>query len=571
MVKEWRPHAKQELAITVPDTVLEVFFGGAAGPGKTDCGICLPLVKKCRYSDRLWYQHPKFKGLILRRTIPEVKKELMKRCSDYYPQTGAKPNYSDHVWKWPWGAELWLAGAEHEDDVRKYDTEQFNYIFHEELTSFTEFMYIFMVSRCRPADEDLPSLMFSASNPGNIGHGWVRKRFVEPYREGGKILRQYFYNKDGSYKLEENPEHENFGKPKFTQRIFIRALAVDNPSLLKNDPDYLTKLEMLPTAEKAAKLYGDWWTFSGQVFDTFRSKKYPDEPENALHVVKPFEIPHWWPRILAIDWGYKAATVAYWAAISPEGRIYIYREYYVRETDVAVWATEIGEQSKNENIRCMVLDVNAWDSRGEPKSVAQQFQERFSDAYGDKTLLVEQASKGRISGKTLIQEYLRWMPLPVFQSNHDRVFDPNEAERLRRISENAWQRYIELFAPPEIEKNLPRLQIFESCARLIECIPLCIYDDKNVEDVKEWQVTDSQVGDDPYDCLRYLCKRIDRYIKESHNEFVNREREQKVVQYLATTQDQTGYYRRMEHLQRKGSTNRGTMKRRSFYQRTFGR
>ncbi len=98
---------------------------------------------------------------------------------------------------------------------------------------------------------------------------------------------------------------------------------------------------------------------------------------------------------------------------------------------------------------------------------------------------------------------------------NDRI-DAEEAARLRRLSESAWTKYVELFAPPQIEDNLPRLQIVNTCKWLMECIPLCIYDDKNVEDVKEWQVTDSQVGDDPYDCLRYLLKRVDRYIKESH-------------------------------------------------------
>jgi hypothetical protein len=562
--KEWKPHKKQEEAISVPDTVLEVFFGGSAGPGKTDAGVCIPLVKKCKYSDRLWYQHPQFKGLIIRRTIPEIKKELMKRCSQYYPQTGAKPNYSDHKWTWPWGAELYLSGAEHEDDVRKYDTEQFNYIFFEELTSFTEFMYIYMMQRCRPSDEDLPSLMFSASTPGNIGHGWVRKRFVEPYKLGGKIIRQYFFNKDGSYVCDEQ------GNKKYIQRIFIRALATDNPYLLKNDPDYLVKLEAQPEAEKAAKLYGDWWTFSGQVFDAFRAKHYPDEPDNALHVIEPVQIPSWWPRIVAIDWGFKAATVAYWCAISPEGRAFIYREYYVLQTDVAVWATEIGELSRGENIRCLDLDVNAWESRGEPKTVAQQFQEHFNAAFGEITLVAEQATKGRISGKILIQEYLRWRPKPTFVHDSGKVFDSEEALRLKRVSENAWQKYIELFAPPAIEQNLPRLQIFNTCKQLIECIPLCIYDDKNVEDVKEWQVSDSQVGDDPYDCLRYLLKRVDRYIKESHNEFEYRAREQRVVSELAQTGNQTVYYRKMELIEKQGKR-RGSIRRATSYQRLFKR
>jgi Terminase large subunit, T4likevirus-type, N-terminal len=561
--KEWKPHPKQEMAITVPNTVLETFFGGAAGPGKTDCGVVLPLMKKCKYSDRMMYQHPLFKGIIMRRTIPELKKELVKRCYGFYPQTGASYNKSDRVWTWPWGAQMYLSAAEHEDDVRKYDTEQFSYEFFEELTSFVEFQYIYMISRCRPADEDLPSIVFSASNPGNIGHGWVRKRFVEPAKEGGKIIRQYFFDKAGNYILDAA------GQRKYIQRIFIKALATDNPYLLKNDPDYLVKLEMLPEAEKAAKLYGDWWTFSGQVFDSFRSRHYPDEPENALHVIIPHEIPSWWPRIIAIDWGYKAATVAYWCAISPEGKAYIYREYYVIGVDVAVWATEIGELSRGENIRCLDLDTNAWESRGEPKTIAQQFQEHFNDAFGA-VLQAEQATKGRISGKILVQEYLRWKPKPTFQHDIGKIFDQEEALRLKRLSENAYQKYIELFAPPEIEQNLPRLQIFNTCKQLIECIPLCIYDDKNVEDVKEWQVTDSQVGDDPYDCLRYLLKRVDRYIRESRNEFEYRAREQKVVAELAITGNQTAYYRKMESIEKKGRS-RVSIRRRTSYSRLFRR
>lgn len=562
--KEWRAHYKQEQAITVPNSVLEIFYGGSAGGGKSELGIAMPLVRKCKYSGKLLYQHNMFKGLILRRTIPELKKELVKRCYQFYPQTGADYNKTDRVWTWSNGAQLYLGASEHEDDVRRYDTEQFNYIFFEELTSFTEFMYVYMMSRCRPADEDLPSLMFSASTPGNIGHGWVRKRFVEPFREGGKVIKQYFFDNSGNYILNEK------GDRKHIDRIYIRALPTDNPFLLKNDPDYLSKLEVLPLAERAAKL-GDWWTFSGQVFDSFRAKHYPDEPDNALHVIEPIVIPEWWPRVLAIDWGFNAATVAYWAAISPQGRVFIYREYYVRETDIAVWATEIGESSRGENLRCMVLDVNAWDSRGEPKSIAQQFQEYFNSAFGSNHLQVEQASKGRISGKTLIQDYLRWKPKPIFTSKNDQIFDQEEALRLKRISELAWTRYIELFAPPDIEQNLPRLQIINTCKQLIECIPLCVYDDKNVEDVKEWQVTESQVGDDPYDTLRYLLKRIHRYIQESASEFTAREREQKVVQEFAQTQNVTGYYRKMEKLEKTHSRKSISTKRHSAYQRLFGR
>lgn len=559
---EWKPHLRQEQFISVPDTVFERFYGGAAGGGKTDVGVCLPLVKKCKFTDRMWYQHPKFKGLIIRRTKEEVRKELLERCNDYYPQTGAVLKQQQLVWEWPWGAKMYLSAAEHEKDVRKFDTEQFTYIFFEELTAFTEFMYMFLsFSRCRPADEDLPACVASASNPGNIGHGWVRKRFVEPCKTGGEILRQNFYDKLGNKILDEQT-----GKPKYTDRIYIRALGSDNPYLLKNDPQYLTRLHALPEAEKAAKLYGDWWTFSGQVFDNLRIKQYPDEPENALHVIPEFAIPKWWPRVMAIDWGYKAATVCYWAAVSPKGRTYIYREYYVRETDVAVWGTEIGDLSRGENIRRLVLDTNAWDSRGEEKNIADQFYESFKTAYNyneehHKHLSLEKASKARISGKTLVQEFLRWKQLPQLSTDESRVYDQDTADSLRRVSDIAYNRYINLFIPQEPELDIPRLQIFDTNVKLIECLPLCVYDEKKTEDVKEWQATDDTVGDDPYDCLRYLLKRVDRYIKESKDEFDKLEVEQKIVQELSVTGDVTSFYRKMEKVEVKTKQKRGSVRR----------
>src|SRR4051812_27114011 len=108
--REWKPNLKQEKVLSIPDSVLEKFFGGSAGPGKTELGIVFPIVKPCKYSwyclncktlnyktnvciecegntgrPRMWYEHPMFKGLIIRRTIPELKKELVKRCYQYLP------------------------------------------------------------------------------------------------------------------------------------------------------------------------------------------------------------------------------------------------------------------------------------------------------------------------------------------------------------------------------------------------------------------------------------------------------------------------------------------------------
>ena len=69
----------------------------------------------------------------------------------------------------------------------------------------------------------------------------------------------------------------------------------DNPHMSKR---YRMSLEALPEAEKRAKLYGDWDAYEGSVFDELRDRSYPDEPGNALHVIEPFDIPAWWPKMV---------------------------------------------------------------------------------------------------------------------------------------------------------------------------------------------------------------------------------------------------------------------------------
>ena len=81
--------------------------------------------------------------------------------------------------------------AMHEKDIRNYDSAEYNFVAFDELTHFTRFQYEYLAfTRCRSSDPDLPAIVRSASNPGNIGHGWVRKRFIEPARAGRTVLEQ---------------------------------------------------------------------------------------------------------------------------------------------------------------------------------------------------------------------------------------------------------------------------------------------------------------------------------------------------------------------------------------------
>lgn len=74
------------------------------------------------------------------------------------------------------------------------------------------------------------------------------------------------------------------------------------------------------------------------------------------HVIEPFEIPATWRRVIGVDFGYNNPTAAVWLAISPEGVIYAYREYYKRGKLPEESGADIKQLSKDERIEYAACD-----------------------------------------------------------------------------------------------------------------------------------------------------------------------------------------------------------------------
>ena len=513
----WKPHKRQEQFASLPDSIFEGLYGGAAGGGKSELLLMLPIV-------RGFYKEPRFKGIIFRRTFPELESEIIVRSRDWYSLAGGKYNEEKKRWIFPSGALMQFGHVEYESDVRKYDTAEYNYMAFDELTSFTQGQYIYLTrTRCRSSSPKLPAIVRSATNPGNIGHAWVRDHFITPAPKNTIIV-------DKQTKL---------------KRIFIQSFAEDNPYLMSNDPQYVSRLESLPEAERQAKRYGSWDSFEGQVFSDYREMPGDGEPENANHICEPFIIPAWWLKFLAIDWGYASMTIALWGALSPEDRLYIYREYAIKEAKTSTWATEIGNYAIGENYKDVVLCRSAWQQRGDERTQ----QEEFSRYSG---LSARQADNDRISGKLLLQEYLRWKEAPYSKRGiaANQVYSHDRSQYILRTQGSAaYERYIKSFKAVREDVTLPRLQIFPDCKELRRCIPLCIYDKKShttekpAEDVREFS------GDDPYDTVRYLVMSVNRYLGGLQDEGTARKKENSVIQDLEKSQDWTEYYRKMSILE----------------------
>lgn len=538
-VKQWKANpGKQETFLSIPDTIFEGFYGGAAGGAKSETLFMIPIVRE-------FYKIPGHHSILLRRTYPELEKSLIVRAHEWYPHFGGEWNDQKHRYKFPSGAVVDFGHCEHETDVRKYDSAQFQYVGFDELTGFTEFIYKYIaLERCRSNIQGVLPIVRSASNPGNIGHGWVRKRFVEPCREGGKIIVTNNKRDDGStFK---------------SKLIFVQSFVTDNPHIMKNDPSYVDRLQLLPEAEKRAKLYGDWWIYSGQVFGEFRSEKLPGEPSNALHVIAPFKIPDYIPKLLIIDWGHQAMLYAQWIACFPNHNIITYREYIGLQEKNVVWSANLKRLSQDEVINRVIMGRDSWNKHGDTLTIAEQ----FTQITGWTPF---KADTDRIGGKMLMHEYLRWTPRPERYNVKGKISSDYYSWVLRNKGDVEAGKYLNSFnRDEESEVNLPRWQIFNTCPVLIRTLPLCVYNTKsgtNPEDVAEFN------GDDPYDNSRYGLKAAEEFFNVAGKNEDQALASSEICEELQATGNINRFYNKMANLEI-GQKNRSFgVRRRSRYAR----
>lgn len=422
----------------------EILYGGAAGGGKTKALVMDALFRTLKYQNTV--------AVIFRRTYKELEDTDIKEAMESYPEGVAKYNAGRHEFKLMNGSKIMFRHCENEADRFDYSGLEAQFMYFDELTTFTQVIYDFLKTRLRAKKSlGVVPIVRSASNPGNIGHGWVKKLFVDagPYLE---IREQEIYS-------------EALHKYKKIRTQYIPSLATENPHITD---DYIFELEQKPEALRNALLMGSWDSFEGQVY-----KEWCNSPEHYLdrkwtHVIEPFDIPEDWPRYFGFDHGYSKPFSCGWYAMSPDGTLYRYKEWYgckpnqanvgieLTPVQIADGILEREEDEIRNNIKILrVADPAIFDkSRGD--SVADQMAPGYMGRH--RGVLFNRGDHARLPGKMQIHERFR--------------FDEN---------------------------GRPKLQIFNTCKEFIRTVPNLPYSEKKPEDVD----TDSE--DHIYDECRYVC------------------------------------------------------------------
>ena len=429
--------------IEQPERAMYIAYGGAKGGGKSygGRGVC---IKECM-------KHSGIQGVIIRRSFPELLANHIRKLfveysflKDWY-KAGEKAIY------FPNGSVLELKYLSNVQDVYTYQGIEYDFIFLDEATQHEQEVFKILKTSLRSDPKTIAKnptfkpFFLLTCNPGGVGHGWVKRLFI-----------------DGDFNPMESPKDYHF----------IPAKIYDNQLFLKANPGYLANLKELPTDLMRAYLDGDWNVFVGQFFSDWR---------DDLHVIEPFELPVEWVKFFAVDWGYSPHPFHVgWYAFDGH-TVYKYREHTGIETPPKELGQQILDLSiEDKGIEFGVGDTQMWEQNPFYGSSEGRKQEVFTDksialqindVLGSRGLTMMQANKSRNTGWVQVKTLLKWKA------------DLN-ADGTRNVVES------------------PRLKFFKTCPVTIGAYPNMIHSELKPEDMQKID------GDDPCDTDRYAMMAI---------------------------------------------------------------
>lgn len=369
-------------------TATEVLYGGSAGGGKSYGQVLDAMIYALKY--------PGSKQLILRRTFPELDKSIIRTALTVYPREIYSFSQTTRTGRFINGSLIDFGYCEAENDVLRYQGLEYDVIRFDELTHFTEFQYLYLMSRLRGANS-FPKMMKSSTNPGNVGHAWVKARFIDP-APAGEIF-----------------EVELPGGRRIS-RQYIKATVYDNIFLMREDPMYIDRLMALPEKQRKALLDGNWNVFEGVRFTSF---------DENTHVIDPFEIPSGWRRYRSIDYGLDRLACL-WVAVDGDRNAYVYKAISVSNLIISDACKAIKEMT-SEEIYATLAPPDLW-------------------------------SRDQVTGKSRAMQFADF-GVPLLKVSNDRAAGWAAVDELLKVGENGRAKLKIFRNCHDLIKNLPQLQI----------------------------------------------------------------------------------------------------------------
>lgn len=482
------PGAQTDFERSMADWLL---YGGARGGGKS-----FELAKKTAYQPRDWHfewrgriidpttyqelrqqdktpdiiidkvsvDYPTYRGLLVRKSFPQLERNLKPECDKLYLSQGAIYKAKYHRYEFPSGAVIILVHLNDRQAVEDYIGGNYHFLGVDEANQFPWEWIEMISSSVRSSIPEIQPQICLTANPGNVGHNALKSRFVKRCPPT-QVRTEWSEEFEMEYPV--RTPGEAFVDSEGISWQFIPATVFDNPTLIENDKMYIRRLKNLPPTLKAMWLMGDWDVFQGMYFDMWREDVHVI-PSEHYQFGKHFTLnDHMLYR--TVDYGTKAPMACYFATVDRHGYLVFFDEIYMSGLAASEQAKYINKYTEDEyglaptDFAEFVADTQMWAKDSEKDGM------KYSPAefYADENLFLTQASKDRKVGAKVV---------------YDGLTPPKNAEG-------------EITGPP-------RIRFTDNCVRAIETIPALPNDENDPEDV------DTDAEDHSYDAIRYLAMEI---------------------------------------------------------------